>query len=331
MAKGTILSGMRPTGPLHLGHLAGALANWASLQDDYACYFMVADWHALMSEYANPSIIRESTPQMVMDFIACGLDPQRSTIFVQSDVPDHLELHLAFSCITPLGWLERCPTFKEQLQNLAEKDVANYAFFGYPVLQAADILIYKADTVPVGEDQVPHVELTREIARRFNNILGPIFPEPQAKLTKSARLPGLDNRKMSKSYGNFISLSETPDTLRKKVMTMFSDTERKRRSDPGRPDVCLVHRYYDAFAPQEADEVAELCKTGQWGCADAKRHLVDLLIEVLKPIQARRRDLEADPAQVERILKDGADRARAVAAHTMVQVRQAVGLKSQRR
>jgi len=331
MKRGTILSGMRPTGPLHLGHLAGALENWASLQDDYTCYFMVADWHAMTSEYENPKQIAEYTREMVIDFVACGLDPKRSTIFVQSDVVEHLELFMILACVTPLGWLERCPTYKEQMQNITNKDISNYAFLGYPALQAADILIYKADTVPVGEDQVPHVELTREIARRFNNFYGPILPEPQAKLTRSSRLAGLDNRKMSKSYGNYIGLNESPDSLRKKVMTMYSDPERLRRSDPGRPDVCLVHRYYEAFAPSEAAEAAEKCRSGQWGCSDAKKRLIELLIEFLRPIQERRRALEANPAAVERLLIESAAHAREVAGRTMAEVREAIGLKTKRR
>jgi tryptophanyl-tRNA synthetase len=329
MAKGTILSGMRPTGPLHVGHLVGALSNWVALQKEYECYFMIADWHALMSEYENPKIIAEATRQMAMDFVACGLDPAK--IFVQSDVAEHLELYMVLSCVTPLGWLERCPTYKEQMQNISGKDLTNYAFLGYPTLQAADILIYKADTVPVGEDQLPHVELTREIARRFNNLYGPVFPEPQAKLTKAARLLGLDNRKMSKSYGNFIALSETPDTLRKKVMTMYTDPERIRRADPGRPEVCLVHRYYEIFAPEEAAEVAEKCRSGQWGCTDAKKRLIEILIAALAPIQERRQALEADPGAVDRMLAEGAARARAVAAKTMSEVRPAMGLKAERR
>ncbi len=329
--KGTILSGMRPTGPLHIGHLVGALSNWVTLQDDYKCYFMVADWHALFSEYENPAVVREATTQMTIDWLACGLDPERSVIFVQSDVPEHLELNTAFGCITPLGWLERCPTYKEQLANITDRDITNYAFLGYPVLQAADILIYKADTVPVGDDQLPHVELTREIARRFNNFYGPIFPEPQAKLTRGSRLLGLDGRKMSKSYGNAINLADTADDIRKKVMTMFTDPQRIRRSDPGRPEICNVHRYYEVFAPEEADKTAELCRTGQWGCTDGKKRLAEILIETLAPLRAKREELEADPGYVEKLLAEGAARAREAASRTMAEVRQAIGLKPQRR
>lgn len=332
MKKGTILSGMRPTGPLHIGNLVGALKNWASLQDEYKCYFMIADWHALTSEFQHPENIREATTQVAMDFIAGGLDPERSVIFVQSDVVEHLELHITFSCITPLGWLERVPTFKEQVQNLADKEVANYAFFGYPVLQAADILVYKADTVPVGEDQVPHVEFTREVARRFNSLYGrQVFPEPQAKLTKAARLLGLDGRKMSKSYGNAIYLSDTPKEVAAKVMTMFTDPQRQRKNDPGRPELCNVHAYYEIFAPDEAAGVAARCRGAEWGCTDCKKRLSEILAEYLAPIQARRAELGADPARFEEILRDGAQKARQVAAATAAEVREIFGLKAQRR
>jgi len=331
MKKGTILSGMRPTGRLHIGHLVGALANWASLQDDYTCFFMIADWHALTSEYASPQIVSEATLDVAMDFMACGLDPQRSTIFVQSDNPDHLELFMAFSCITPLGWLERCPTYKEQLQNLADKDVSNYAFLGYPVLQAADILIYKADTVPVGEDQVPHVELTREIARRFNNFYGNIFPEPQARLTRAARFLGLDGRKMSKSYGNAINLTDTAAEISAKIMTMFTDPQRQRRNDPGRPELCNCHSWFEIFAPPEAVEVAARCRGALWGCTDCKKRLAEVLEAVIAPIRAKRNALADDPARVEGVLAAGAAHAREVTARTIAEVRQAMKLKTERR
>lgn len=331
MKKGTILSGMRPTGPLHLGHLEGALKNWASLQDDYTCFFMIADWHALMSEYENPAIITRSTGEMALDWLACGLDPERSTVFVQSDVPEHLELYMAFSCVTPLGWLERCPTYKEQIQNVPDKDLSNYAFLGYPVLQAADILVYKADVVPVGEDQLPHLELTREIARRANNFYGGIFPEPQAKLTKASRLLGLDGRKMSKSYGNYIALSDTADDVRAKVAKMFTDPARIRRADVGHPEICNVHSYYQIFSPGEALQVADNCRNAMVGCTDCKKHLAEVLNGSLAPIQTRRAELAGDPGRVDEILKRGAVRAREVAAGTMAEVRRAIGLKSERR
>jgi len=331
MKKGTILSGMRPTGRLHIGHLVGALSNWASLQDDYTCFFMIADWHALTSEYANPQLVREATMDLALDFLAGGLDPKRSTIFVQSDNQDHLELHMAFSCVTPLGWLERCPTYKEQMQNLTDKDVSNYAFLGYPVLQAADILIYKADTVPVGEDQDPHVELTRAIARRFNNLYGPTFPEPQAKLTRAARLLGLDGRKMSKSYANDINFTDTSDEIRAKIMTMFTDPQRQRRNDPGRPELCNCHCWYEVFSPTEAPDVAHKCRNALWGCTDCKKRLAEIVEAVIAPIRAKRSALARDPAKVESVLTAGAAHAREVTAATVAEVRRVMGLKPQRR
>jgi tryptophanyl-tRNA synthetase len=314
-----------------MGHLVGALTNWAALQDEYRCYFMVADWHALMSEYENPEVVRAATTQVAIDFMACGLDPERSTIFVQSDVPEHLEVYIAFSYVTPLGWLERCPTYKEQLRNITDRDISNYAFLGYPVLQAADSLVYKADTVPVGEDQVPHVELTREIARRFNHLYGETFPEAQAKLTRSPRFLGLDGRKMSKSYGNYIALSDADADINAKIMTMFTDPQRQRKSDPGRPEICNVHSYFEIFAPDEAPKVAEMCRNAEWGCTDCKKRIAEVLCGVVAPIRERQAELEADPSRVEKILTDGAEAAREVARETVREVRERIGLKGERR
>ncbi|MBI4712444.1 MAG: tryptophan--tRNA ligase [Planctomycetes bacterium] len=257
--KPRILSGMRPTGRLHLGHLVGALENWVALQKDYDCFYMVADWHALMSEYQDPSNIRQYSIDNVTDWLACGIDPAKSVVFIQSDVPEHTELHLVLSAITPLGWLERCPTYKEALEELKHKDITTYAFLGYPVLQAADILIYKANAVPVGEDQLPHLELTREIARRFNYLYcnsrnkAPLFPEPDAKLTRFPRLLGLDRRKMSKSYENAINLSDSTDEIKKKVQTMFTDPQRIKKTDPGHPSECNVYAYYKVFNPARTE------------------------------------------------------------------------------
>ncbi|NQT19141.1 MAG: tryptophan--tRNA ligase [Planctomycetes bacterium] len=326
MTKKRILSGMRPTGPLHIGHLVGALANWIDLQDEFECYYMVADWHALMSEYANPVDIPKNSTDNVTDWLACGIDPEKSTIFVQSDVPEHTELHVILSCITPIPWLERVPTYKEQMQEVKDKDLTNYAFLGYPCLQAADILIYKAGVVPVGEDQVAHLELTREITRRFNSMYGEVFPEPKPRLTKTARLLGLDRRKMSKSYGNAIEIGESPEETRKKIMTMFTDPQRQRRSDPGRPEICNVHDYFKVFAPDRADAVAEGCRNAEIGCVDCKKEIAERLNQYLQPIRARRSDLAAHPDKIEDILSEGCKKARRIAAATLDEARQAMGI-----
>jgi tryptophanyl-tRNA synthetase len=309
---------------MHLGHLAGALVNWAGLQDDYECFYMVADWHALMSEYANTSNIARFSREMVADWIACGLDPKRSVIFVQSQVPQHAELHLVFSCLVPIPWLERCPTYKEQREQITDKDLSTYAFLGYPNLQAADILVYLADTVPVGEDQLPHLELTREIARRFNGLYGEVFPEPKGKLTQVPRLLGLDRRKMSKSYGNFIALSDDRDTIMAKTKTMITDPKRIRFADPGHPDECNVCSYYNVFAPGESADVQDKCRNSKWGCTDCKKHLGEVLDAYLAPIRTRRTELLSDPAALDAILEDGRVRATAVTETVMQKVRQAL-------
>ncbi len=315
---------MRPTGPLHLGHLLGALENWVRLQDEYECYYMVADWHALMSEYAEPAPIGGFVREIVADWLAVGLDPARSTIFLQSDVPEHAELHLVFSMVTPLPWLERCPTYKEQLQEVKGRDLMTYGFLGYPVLQAADILVYRAEYVPVGKDQLPHLELTREIARRFNNFTRPIFPEPRALLTPAPKLLGLDNRKMSKSYDNYISLSDDPDVVRNKVRSMITDPRRIRLADPGHPDVCTVFAYRGLFQADRIEEIESACREAAVGCTACKDELSGAVNALLDPIRRRRREwLEGD--RIERVLADGAARARAAAAETMKQVRGALG------
>ena len=328
MTKPRILSGMRPTGPLHLGNYVGALRNWVQFQESYQCFYMIADWHALMSEYKASADIAPNTREVVADWIAAGLDPARSVLFRQSDVPQHCELHVILSTVTPVGWLERCPTYKEQLQELKEKEIHTYAFLGYPVLQAADILLYKADAVPVGEDQLPHLEITREIARRFNNLVGRVFPEPQAILTtneQGQRLLGLDRRKMSKSYGNAIMLGEGPDEVRRKVSTMITDPQRARRTDPGRPDYCNVCAYFRVFAPDLADDVADKCRTAQWGCVECKRLMGDKLVDYLAEFRGRRQAALADPRTIDDILADGARQAREQAAETLQAVRQALG------
>ncbi len=319
-----ILSGMRPTGPLHIGHLVGALENWVKFQDEFECFYMVADWHAVMSEYKDTARLRQFTLETVADWIACGLDPKRSTIFVQSDVMEHAELYLALACIAPVGWLERCPTYKEQMKELADKDVGTYAFLGYPVLQAADIALYKADTVPVGEDQVAHLELTREIVRRFNTLFGDILPEPQARLTQTPRLLGLDRRKMSKSYDNYIALGETPENIRKKVATMFTDQKRLKRTDPGHPEECNVFSYYAAFMKDLAPKRAQECRGAVVGCTDCKKEMGAALAEFLRPIREKRTAVLKDRAALTRLLADGAGKASARARQTMMEVRAAV-------
>lgn len=322
-----IVSGMRPTGNLHLGNYEGALKNWVQLQDsgDYDCFYFVADWHALTSDYADTSEIHPNTIAMVSDWLAAGLDPERSTLFVQSLVPEHAELHLILSAVTPLGWLERVPTYKEQRENITEKDIGNYAFLGYPVLQAADIIMYKGNYVPVGKDQASHVEITREIVRRFNNFYGDVFPEPKEIHTEVPILPGTDGRKMSKSYGNAIYLVDDGETVQKKTWQMITDRTRIRRSDPGHPedcDVCKMHRY---FVPAEvADQFDDDCRNARIGCVDRKRALGQAIIERYGAIAEKSRKFRENPEQVSKVLREGSARARAEAATTMVEVRRAI-------
>ena len=318
---------MRPTGKLHLGNLVGALQNWVRLQDEYESFHFVADWHMLTTDYANTAEVRTNTWEIVADWLAAGLDPQKATFFVQSRLPEHAELHLLFSMITPLGWLERVPTYKEQLENITDRDIHTYGFLGYPLLQAADILMYKADAVPVGEDQVPHVELTREVARRFNQFYGPIFPEPRALLTPSPRLPGTDGRKMSKSYNNAIFLTDAPDVVSEKLAPMITDPARKRRTDPGTPDICPVFDLHKIFSQQETiDKVNRECRTAEIGCLDCKKLVAGHINHVLAPIQERRQPYEKNPQLVWDVLEEGTNKARKVARATMAEVRAAVKL-----
>ena len=322
-----VLSGMRPTGKLHLGHVVGALNNWVKLQNDYDCFHFIADWHALTSDYADTSKIRENRIEMMVDWLAAGLDPKKSVMFVQSGVPQHAELHLLLSMITPLGWLERVPTYKEQKENITDKDLGNYGFLGYPVLQAADILMYKGNYVPVGEDQVPHVELTREICRRFNSYYGDVFPEPQALLTPVPRLPGLDGRKMSKSYGNDISLSDTPEDISKKIKVMITDPARKRRTDPGNPEICPVFEYHKIYSPPETIQTVDReCRVAGIGCIDCKKWMSDNLINNLSPLLNRRREYEKRHSEILDIIEEGNRKANEVANQTMDGVRKAVKL-----
>jgi tryptophanyl-tRNA synthetase len=325
-----VLSGMRSTGKLHLGNYVGALQNWVRMQDEYECFFMVADWHALTTDYADTSRIKENSLEVVLDWLAAGLDPEKSVIFIQSHVTAHAELHLLFSMITPLGWLERVPTYKEQRENIKDKDLGTYGFLGYPVLQAADILIYKADCVPVGEDQVAHVELTREIARRFNGFYGAtreVFPEPQALLTPAAKLPGTDGRKMSKSYGNTIMLTDPEPVVRQKLKTMVTDPARVRRSDPGNPDVCPVGDLHKIFSSKETmAKVNEGCRSAGIGCIECKGWAADTLVKLLVPMQDRRKKFDANPRLAWDILEAGSERARQSAGQTMEDVRAAMGM-----
>jgi tryptophanyl-tRNA synthetase len=324
MAKKRILSGMRPTGRLHLGNYVGALQNWVRLQTEYESFCFVADWHSLTTDYDGTTDLRESSVQVAIDYLAAGLDPETTTIFVQSHVPEHAELHLLFSMMTPLGWLERVPSYKEMQENL-DRDINTYGFLGYPVLQSADILIYKAGAVPVGEDQVAHVELTREIARRFNRLYGEVFPEPKALLTATPKLSGTDGRKMSKSYGNTIALGDPPDSVRQTMMTMMTDPARKRRADPGNPDVCPVFGYHKVFSDKERiQEVDQGCRSAGIGCVDCKKWLFESHQATLGPVYERRVELEESRDQVTDILDQGARRARKVAGETMGAVREAM-------
>src|SRR6201981_4155483 len=316
-----VLSGMRPTGKLHLGNYVGALQNWVGMQDAYECYFCVVDWHALTTDYADTLKVKENSLEVVFDWLAAGLDPEKSALFLQSHVPAHAELHLLLSMITPLGWLERVTTYKEQRENIKDKDLGTYGFLGYPVLQAADILIYKADVVPVGEDQVAHIELTREVARRFNGFYGatkPVFPEPQSLLTPAAKLPGTDGRKMSKSYGNTIMLADPEPVVRQKLKTMVTDPARVRRSDPGNPDVCPVGDLHKLFSTKETiAKVYEGCRSAGIGCIECKSWAADSLLQLLSPMQERRRKFEENPKLAWDILEAGSERARKVSGETM--------------
>jgi tryptophanyl-tRNA synthetase len=364
--KKRVLSGMRPTGKLHLGNYVGALENWVRMQEQYDCFFVIVDWHALTTDYADPSRLKENLVDVLLDWLAAGLDPAKCVMFIQSHVPVHAELHLLLSMITPLGWLERVPTYKEQKENIKEKDLGTYGFLGYPVLQAADILIYKADVVPVGEDQVAHVELTREIARRFNGFYvkpfvvrkqgtrvvtsdgrgvhlesgvqldpqtdyvihpNPVFPEPAALLTPAPRLPGTDGRKMSKSYDNAVMLTDPEPVVRQKLKTMVTDPARVRRSDPGNPDVCPVGDLHKIFSSKETmAKVYEGCRSAGIGCIECKSWVADALVKILNPMQERRKKYEDNPGLAWDILEAGSARAREVAGATMDEVRKAMGL-----
>jgi tryptophanyl-tRNA synthetase len=325
MAKMRILSGMRPTGPLHLGNYHGALANWAAMQDTYDGFFFVADWHALTTDYETTGAIQDNIREMVLDWLAGGLDPARSTLFVQSHVKEHAELFLLLSMITPVPWLERNPTYKDQIVQLENKDLSTFGFLGYPVLQAADIIIYKANGVPVGIDQVPHVELTREIVRRFNFIYGNVFPEPQALLTETSKILGLDRRKMSKSYQNAIYMSDDPETVRGKVSQMVTDPRRMRKKDPGDPDVCNVFTFHRLYSDEAlVTRVNAECRTAAIGCVECKKLMAENLVTGMAPLLEKRRKYAENKSAVEDIIREGDARARAAAMATMEEVRAAV-------
>jgi tryptophanyl-tRNA synthetase len=328
MAKERILSGMRPSGKLHLGNYLGALKNWVQLQQDYDCFYFIADWHALTTGYADTEHIRAWIHDITVDYLSAGLDPEQSVLFIQSRVPEHAELHVLLSMLTPLPWLERIPTYREQQQELKDRDLTTYGFLGYPLLQTADIIMYKSNWVPVGIDQVSHIELSREVVRRFHHLYGvEIFPEPQPKLTEVPKLPGLDGRKMSKSYDNVIYLSDSTETLTHKVKTMMTDPARKRRSDPGDPEVCPVfdlHRVYSTEA--ERQEVVQGCRTAGIGCLDCKNILIRHMVEDLQPLHEKRAYYTAHPEDALQVFVDGSRRARQVAQETMAQVREAVRL-----
>jgi tryptophanyl-tRNA synthetase len=321
-----VLSGMRPTGRLHLGNYLGALQNWVAMQDRCESFHMVADWHVLTTDYEHTAEIGPNTLEMVTDWLAAGIDPEKSPCFVQSKVKEHAELHLLFSMLVTVGRLERNPTVKEQVRDLQLEDTVTYGHLGYPVLQAADILLYKADMVPVGEDQVPHVEVTREIARRFNGLYGEVFPVPDPKLTHFPRLPGLDGKRMSKSLGNTISLAADAAEIDAKVRTAYTDPKKLRKNDPGNPDGCAVFAYHRAFNPAGAAQVEADCRAGRLGCVDDKRALAEIMATALAPLRERRRELEAKPERVREALRYGEEKARAVAQETMRQVREAMKL-----
>lgn len=328
MERDRVLSGMRPTGRLHIGHLS-VLENWVRLQEEYECYYFIADWHALTTSFDDTAELKSNIREMLLDWLSAGLDPERSTIFVQSHVKEHAELHLLFSMFTPLSWLERVPTYKDQIQQLGQegKDVSTYGFLGYPLLQAADILIYKATAVPVGEDQLPHLEFCREVARRFNHLYKThLFPEPQALLSKVPLLPGIDGRKMSKSYGNDIPISATPEEVREKVRLMVTDPARIHKTDPGHPEVCVVHTYHEIYNQAEVEETRQSCRAGAIGCVPCKQRLADKINNVLEPLRERRQAFSKRPDLLEDILATGAARAREVATATMTQVRAAMGV-----
>ena len=327
MVKKRVLSGMRPTGKLHLGHLHGTLQNWIKLQNEYDCFFFAADWHALTSEYENTGGIKDSIQDMVIDWLSAGIDPEKSTLFIQSKILEHAELHLLLSMIVPLPWLERNPTYKEQQEEMSNKDLTTYGFLGYPVLQAADIIMYKARKVPVGKDQVPHLELTREIVRRFNYLYKNVFPEPEQILTEMSKVLGIDRRKMSKSYNNAIYLSDTPKEIENKVSQMITDPQRKRKNDPGDPDICNVFSFHKLYsADDQVSMVDSECRKAGIGCVECKKMMAGNLVDHLAPFQEKRAYYLSHGEKVMEILNKGTEQARSIARQTMEEVREAIKL-----
>jgi len=323
--KKRILSGMRPTGLLHLGNLHGALNNWVNMQIQYDCFFFIADWHALTTGYEDTLDISENITQMLLDWLSAGLSPEKCTFFIQSQIKEHAELFLLLSMITPVPWLERNPTYKDQIVQMENKDLTTFGFLGYPVLQAADIIMYKANGVPVGIDQVPHVEITREITRRFNHLYIPIFPEPEAILTQSAKILGTDRRKMSKSYGNAIFMADSPEDISKKVSQMITDPQRARRSDPGDPDVCNVYDFHKLYSGTPVvEDIDAQCRSAKIGCVECKRIMATCLIKGLEPFREKRTYYAERPDKVSDIIAAGNDKARKVAQQTMEEVRDAM-------
>lgn len=327
MSQPRLLSGIQPTGKMHLGNYLGAIQNWVTLQDHYESYFMVVDLHSLTSVYENPAQLRTDKQNLALDLLAAGIDPQKACLFYQSDVPEHSELHLILSMITPLPWLTRVPSYKSKIEEIKDKDLDTYGFLGYPVLQAADILLYKATSVPVGKDQLPHLELSREIARRFNHFYGPIFPEPEAALTEFAILPGLDGRKMSKSYQNTLPISESAETLHSLMMGMLTDPARVKRTDPGHPDICPVFAYHTIFNTKErTSDIQNQCQKAEIGCVACKKECAGLVIDSLAEFRKKRAHFAKDLGQVNALLKQGAEKARETASATLKEVKKAVGL-----
>ncbi|MEW6570980.1 MAG: tryptophan--tRNA ligase [Nitrospirota bacterium] len=327
MNKDRVLSGMQSSGKLHLGNLVGALQNWVALQDKYDCYYFVADWHSLTTGYSDTSLIKEYTQDILINFLAAGLDPDKCTIFIQSRILEHSGLHLLLSMITPLGWLERVPTYKEKQLELKDRDLSTYGFLGYPLLQTADIIIYRAKYVPVGIDQIPHLEISREIARRFNYFYGEIFPEPEALLTEFPKVVGTDGRKMSKTYDNAIYLSDNPEVVEQKIRTMVTDPARVKRTDVGNPELSPVFQLHKVFSSkEEQEEVATGCRTAGIGCIECKKILIKNIFRVLEPIWKKRNELLNNPQVLNEIVETGTKKAKKVAGETMKLVREAIGL-----